>query len=89
MLLKPFQTFKDLVEKKQSVLNLELHYNVVHRIGRKNVKRLAVMFFFVRHKRCIGLAINMTLNCSIALQRKHLYNIFIRSLCKHCVAVVN
>lgn len=76
--------------KKQSALNLELHYNAVLRRGWKNVKRLAVMFFFVQHnKRCIGLAINVTLNYSGALQRKHLYNIFMRSLCKHCVAVVN
>lgn len=34
------------------------------------------VFFFVQHdKRCIGLATNVTLNCSIVVQSKHLYNI--------------
>lgn len=32
-------------------------------------------FFFVHDKRCIGLATNVTLNYSIVVQSKHLYNI--------------
>lgn len=88
-IIKTFSGIQRFGGEKQSLLNVVLHY-YVPRIGWKNIKRLAVMFFFVQHgKRCIGLAINVTLNYSVTLQSKHLYNIFIRPFCMHCVALIN